>query len=256
VSGVAGDARSCRCARGIAYARQSGEPQLEVWVRNLLAGLAWCAGDADQIVAEIESSWVLSGPADPALAARAEVLLANAAWLAGDLAEREQHALLAVELARAAAGQEGLVLALTVSATSAIVGAGIQPATVAALHEAAKVLTAHPDRFGETVMRQWRAWLFAILGQFDAPAEEAGLCWAAGRRGAVRLVELQDPMAEARIAAARRDAAAAGALRRAASQTRQILGDDRFTQAWEQGQALALDDAVAYAAPAEHMTGR
>jgi len=43
-------------ADGIACARQAGEPQLEVWRRNLLAGLAWHAGDADRIVAEIQSS--------------------------------------------------------------------------------------------------------------------------------------------------------------------------------------------------------
>ncbi len=42
---------------------------------------------------------------------------------------------------------------------------------------------------------------------------------------------------------ANRDAAA-----RAASQARHTLGDDRFTQAWEQGQSLTLDDAVAFAA--------
>ena len=69
-------------ADGIACARQAGEPQLEAWGRNLLAGLAWHAGDADRIIAEIEASRTLSGPADPALAARAQVLLANAAWLA------------------------------------------------------------------------------------------------------------------------------------------------------------------------------
>jgi DNA-binding CsgD family transcriptional regulator len=39
-----------------------------------------------------------------------------------------------------------------------------------------------------------------------------------------------------------------GAAADAASQARQVLGNDHFTQAWEQGQALALDDAVAYAA--------
>ena len=42
---------------------------------------------------------------------------------------------------------------------------------------------------------------------------------------------------------ANRDAAT-----RAASQARHILGDDRFTQAWEEGEGLTLDDAVAYAA--------
>jgi len=37
---------------GIACARQAGEPQLEFWGRNLLAGVAWLAGDADQVPAQ------------------------------------------------------------------------------------------------------------------------------------------------------------------------------------------------------------
>jgi DNA-binding CsgD family transcriptional regulator len=39
-----------------------------------------------------------------------------------------------------------------------------------------------------------------------------------------------------------------GAAARAASQARHILGEDRFAQAWDEGQRLSLDDAVAYAA--------
>ena len=140
-------------ADGIACAQHAGEPQLEVWGRNLLAVLAWHAGDADRIVAEIEASRVLSGQAEPALAARAQGLLAMAAFLAGDLAGQERHGLAAVELARAAAGREGLALALTGPAAAAIAGAGIQPATVAALDEAVTVLAAHPDRFTETIVR-------------------------------------------------------------------------------------------------------
>jgi DNA-binding CsgD family transcriptional regulator len=210
-------------ADGIACARQVGEPQLEVWGRNLLAGLAWSAGDADRIVAEIEASQALSGQADPALAARAQVLLAHAAFLSGDLAGQDRYGRRAVELARTAAGQEGLVLALTAWSISAIAGAGIQPATVAALDEAVNVLAAHPDRFAETAMRRLRAWLFATLGQLEAAETEVGLCWAAGRSGAVRLVEFTGPMCEARIAAARDDTAAAiGALRRAADGGRRV----------------------------------
>ena len=210
-------------ADGIACARQAGEPQLEVWGRNLLAVLAWHAGDADRIVAEIEASRVLSGQADPALAARAQALLAMAAFLSGDLAEQERHGLLAIELARTAAGHEGLALALTGPAGAAIAGAGIQPATVAALDEAANVLAAHPDRFAETIVRRLRADLFATLGQFDAAETEVGLCWAAGRDGAVRLVEFVAPLAEARLAAARGDTATAvGALRRAADGGRRV----------------------------------
>src|SRR5580704_6584435 len=207
----------------IAYARQAGEPQLEVWGRNLLAALAWHAGDADRIVAELEASRALSGQADPALAARAQVLLAMAAFLSGDLAEQQRHGQLAVELARTAAGQEGLALALTGPATGVIAGAGIQPATVAVLDEAANVLVAHPDRFAETIMRRLRAELFATLGQLDAAEKEVGLCWAVGRGGAFRFVEYAGPLAEARLAAARGDtAAAAGALRRAADGGRRV----------------------------------
>ena len=210
-------------ADGIAYARQAGEPRLEVWGRNLLAGLAWHAGDADRIVAEIEASQALSGQADPALAARAQILLASSAFLAGDLAEQDRHALLAIELARTAAGQEGLALALTMWAMSAIAGAGIQPATVAALDEAATVLAAHPDRFTETIMRNWRSRLFATLGQLEAAEAEVGLCWSAGRSGALRFVEFAGPQAEARLAAARGDTATAvGALRRAADGGRRV----------------------------------
>jgi len=87
---------------------------------------------------------------------------------------------------------------------SAIAGAGIQPATVATLAEAASVLAAHPDRFAETVMRRLRAELFATLGQLDAAETEVGLCWSAGRSGAVQIVEISGPLAEARLAAARR----------------------------------------------------
>jgi DNA-binding CsgD family transcriptional regulator len=94
---------------------------------------------------------------------------------------------------------------------------------VAALDEAANLTAAHPDRFTETIMRCCRAELFATLGQLEAAETEVGLCWAAGRSGAVRLVEWVGPLAEARLAAARGDTATAtGALRRAADGGRRV----------------------------------
>ena len=242
-------------ADGVAGARQAGEPQLEAWGRNLLAGLAWNAGDADRVVAEIEASRGLSGPADPALAARAQVLLANAAFLSGDLAGQDLHGRRAIELARTAEGQEGLALALTAWSMSAISGAGIQPATLAALDEAATLIKAHPDRFTETIVRALRAWVFATLGQLDAAETEVGLCWAAGRSGAIRLVESRGPLAEARLAAARGDAAAAvGALRRAADGGRRV-GIVMFVSADLAGlacmAAIAGDESTAAAAVGE-----
>ena len=242
-------------AGGIACARQAGEPQLEVWGRNLLAVLAWHAGDADRIVAEIEASRALSGQANAALAARAHILLAMAAFLAGDLAEQERHGLRAIELARTAAAREGLAAALAMWSMPAIAGAGIQPATVAALDEAADVLAAHPDRFAEMLVREWRAQLFATLGQFDAAETEIGLCWAAGRSDAIRPVEFGGPLAEARLAAARGDTATAiGALRRAADAGRRV-GSVMFVPSALAGlacmAAIAGDEATAVAAVAE-----
>ena len=202
---------------GITCARQAGEPQLELWGRNLLAGLAWMAGNPDRVRALLEDSTGLLEQADRALASRAHVMLANATLLTGDLAEHHRHAQRAAELARAAAGQEGLALALTVTAVAAVAGAGISPSTEAALDEALTVATSQEDRFTETIMRHWRARLFATVGQLDAAETEVGLCWAAGRNGAVRLVEVLGPLAEARLATAAGDSAAAvAALGRAA----------------------------------------
>jgi hypothetical protein len=74
-----GDAsRAARLAGdGLACAQQAGEPQLEAWGRNLLAGLAWYAGDAGRVRALLESSTGRLEDADRALAARAHVLLAR-----------------------------------------------------------------------------------------------------------------------------------------------------------------------------------
>ena len=138
---------------------------------------------------------------------------------------------------------------------SAIAGAGIQPATMTALEEAATLIAAHPDRFAETIMRQCRARLFATLGQLDAAETEVGLCWAAGRSGAVRLVESTGPPAEARLAAARGDTATAvGALRRAADGGRRV-GIVMFVPADLAGlacmAAIAGDQSTAAAAVGE-----
>jgi predicted ATPase/DNA-binding CsgD family transcriptional regulator len=240
---------------GLACAEQAAEPQLEAWGRNLLAGLAWYAGDADRVRALLEPSTGRLEDADPALAARAHVLLANAAHLAGDLADYHRHGQRAVELARAAAGQEGLALALTVAAAAAISGAGISPSTQAMLDEAAMVVISHADHFTETIMRHWRVRLFATVGQLDAAQTEVRLCRAAGRHGAVRAVEIIAPFAEARLAIATGDTAgAAGALHQATDAGRQaaiamfvpVLLATRACLA-----AIAGDDPAAAAAIAE-----
>jgi DNA-binding NarL/FixJ family response regulator len=106
---------------------------------------------------------------------------------------------------------------------SAIAGAGIQPATLATLDEATALIAVRPDPFTETILRYYRAWLFATLGKLDAAKAEVGWCRAAGGRGTIRGAEVLVPRAEARLAAARGDTAtAAVALRRAADGGRRV----------------------------------
>jgi len=211
------DRAAALAGEGVECARQAGLGALEFWGRNLLAAVAWVDGDADRVRALLADSAGRLAQADPALASRAEVLLANAAFLSGDLAERQWRCQRAIELARAAPGHEGLALALTASTMGAITGTGIGSATQAALDEAAEITAAQPDLFTEVITRHWRARLFATLGQAEAAAAEVARCWAAGRAGAVSLIEFLGPLGEARLAAARGDtAAAAAALRRAA----------------------------------------
>jgi len=138
---------------------------------------------------------------------------------------------------------------------SALAGAGIQPATAAALDEAANVIAAYPDRFGETITRRCRADLFATVGQLDAAGTEVRLCWAAGRSGAVRLLEFVAPLAEARLAAARGDTATAVAMLRRAADGGRRVGSVMFVPAALAGlaclAAIVGDESTAAAAAAE-----
>jgi len=129
-----------------------------------------------------------------------------------------------------------------------------------------QAITAAALRYAEGVM----AWHRGELAAAEHLVREATVQWHRGcdRMDACDGIELLGVLAAARerFPDAARLLAAADAARRpllylapgfaanrsaaagAASQARQVLGDERFTQAWEQGQGLTLDDAVAYAA--------
>jgi predicted ATPase len=157
---------------GIACAQQADQGQLEIWGRTLLGALAWQAGDAARVRALLEHSADRLEQADQALAGRAHPLLANAAFLSGDFAEQQRHGQRAIELARAAAGQEGLALALTAWTVSAIAGAGIGPGTQAALDEALTAETAQADRFTETITHHWRSFPTSSPSWVSPPGAE------------------------------------------------------------------------------------
>jgi DNA-binding NarL/FixJ family response regulator len=129
-----------------------------------------------------------------------------------------------------------------------------------------QAITAAALRYAEGVM----AWHRGELAAAEHLVREATVQWHHGgdRMDACDGIELLGVLAAARerhadaarllaaADAARRllqylapgFTAARGAAGRAAAQARHALGDDGFAQAWEQGQALALDDAVAFAA--------
>ena len=151
--------------------------------------------------------------------------------------------------------------------------AGDQPTAAAAVGEARaelggrrQAITLASLRYAEGVM----AWHRGELADAEHLVREATVQWhhCGDRMDACDGIELLGVLAAARERHpdAARLLAAAGAARqplqylapgftanrdaaaRAVSQARDILGDDRFTQAWEEGQGLTLDDAVAYAA--------
>ena len=151
--------------------------------------------------------------------------------------------------------------------------AGDQATAAAAVGEAraelggrGQALTAAALGYAEGVL----AWHRGELAAAEHLVREATAAWHRGcdRMDACDGIELLGVLAAARERfpdAARLLAAAEAARRplqylapgftadrsaaaRAISQTRDALGEDRFIQAWEEGQGLTLDDAVAYAA--------
>jgi hypothetical protein len=169
-------------------------------------------------------------------------------WAAG----RPGAALAALACLTAIAGDE-TTAAAAVAETRAELGGRHQAITAAALSYAEGVL----------------AWHRGELANAEHLVREATVQWHRGhdRMDACDGIELLGMLAAARerfpdaarllaaAGAARRPlqylapgfAADRGAAARAATQARQVLGDDRFAQSWAEGEGLTLDDAVAYA---------
>jgi DNA-binding NarL/FixJ family response regulator len=136
----------------------------------------------------------------------------------------------------------------------------------AALGGRRQAITAAALRYAEGVM----AWHRGELAGAEHLVREATVQWhrCCDRMESCDGIELLGVLAAARerFSDAARLLAAADAARRplrylapgftanrsaaagAVSHARDVLGEDRFTQAWEEGQGLTLDEAVAYAA--------
>ena len=128
-----------------------------------------------------------------------------------------------------------------------------------------QAITAAALRYAEGVM----AWHRGELAEAEHLVREATVQWhrCCDRIDTCDGIELLGVLAAARerFSDAARLLAAADATRRplqyltpgftanrqaaarATSQAEHVLGDDRFTQAWQEGEVLTLDDAVAYA---------
>jgi len=219
-------------------------PERTDWFSRLSAGqasiraaLSWALGGAEpeagrDLAARLARWWVATGRYSEAgqfLAAAADAP-GPAAAIAGD----QSTSAAAVGEARAALGDRR------------------QAITAAALTYAEGVMAWHrgelaeAERMAREATAQWHR-CGNRMGACDG-LEFLGVLAAARERfpDAARLLAAADAARPPLLApglTANRDAAA-----RAVTQARDILGDDRFTQAWDQGHALALGDAVTYAA--------
>ena len=217
---------------GLEAALEADDAFLAAWARILLAGLAWSAGDGDEVRRLLAgaSEWA-EDPATTAFAARAAVLLCNVTFLAGDLSGSARLGEQAVRLARRAPGRENLALALGAS-THAAVHAGEYSVARSLLEESLDAAAAAGDQFVETIVHYQQARLFCAVGDADHAAASAQRCWDVGRQGGVRLVEALARYADvaAALAAGRTDEAEAS-LQRAVAGGRS-MGFVAFAPAW------------------------
>ena len=231
-----GEARSAEAAVGsTGWAAWAG--RLSAGQDSIRAALSWALGGQEpeagrELAARLARWWIATGRYSEAgqfLAAAADVP-GPAAAIAGD----QSTSAAAVGEARAALGDRR------------------QAITAAALTYAEGVMAWHrgelaeAERMAREATAQWHR-CGNRMGACDG-LEFLGVLAAARERfpDAARLLAAADAARPPLLApglTANRDAAA-----RAVTQARDILGDDRVTQAWDQGHALALGDAVTYAA--------
>ena len=169
---------------------------------------------------------------------------------------RERHlvpaALAALACVAAIAGDEATAAA-AVGEARAELGGRRQAITAAALGYAEGVMAWHRGELAaaEHLVREATMQWHRGSDRMDAcdGIELLGVLAAARERfpDAARLLAAADAARQPLQYLAPGFTANRGAAARAASQARHALGEDRFTQAWEEGQALTLDDAVAYA---------
>ena len=163
-------------------------------------------------------------------------------------------AILAALACMAAIAGDKAAAAAAVAEARAALGGRIQAITAAALRYAEGVMAGHRGELAdaEHLVREATVQWHRCHDRMDAcdGIELLGVLAAARERfpDAVRLLAAADAARQPLLYlapgfTANRDAAAG-----AASQARDVLGEERFTQAWEQGHGLTLDDAVAYAA--------
>ncbi len=153
----------------------------------------------------------------------------------------------------AIAGDQATATAAVGEARAALSGRH-QPITAAALRYADGIMAWHQGRLAdaEHLAREATVAWHRCCDRMDAcdGIELLGVLAAARERfsDAARLLAAAEAARRPLLYLAPGFTANRGAAARAASQARDILGEDRFTQAWEEGQGLTLDDAVAYAA--------
>ena len=161
-------------------------------------------------------------------------------------------ALAALACMGAIAGDESTAAAAVAEARAEL-GDRRQEITAAALNYAESVMAWHRGEFAdaERLAREATVQWHRGRDRMDAcdGIELLGVLAAVRERypDAARLLAAADAARQPLQYLAPGFTANRGAADRAISQARHAVGDDRFTQAWDEGQALTLDDAVAYA---------
>ena len=163
-------------------------------------------------------------------------------------------AILASLACMAAIGGDEAAAAAAVAEARAALGGRHQAITTATLRYAEGIMAWHRGELAdaERLVREATVQWHRCCDRMDAcdGIELLGVLAAARERysDAARLLAAADAARRPLLYLTPGFTANRAAAARAASEARHVLGEDRFTQAWEEGQGLTLDDAVAYAA--------
>jgi predicted ATPase/class 3 adenylate cyclase/DNA-binding CsgD family transcriptional regulator len=227
-----------RCERGLAMAIEHRSPNVEAFMRLVLANLAFAEGRLDAAAAEIEISFAILGPLMPGIGAICRSVQAQIAVAESRFSDARRYAAEALSVGRETDTVAAVVGALSVQASLARIEGDAHSAEDL-LHEAFDLLQQVGFRAAMCEILDDLAGAIADQDRFEEAARLLGAAQSLRAAIGISRFPLRGPSHKADT-----------------TMLREALGTKAFDEAWAEGAALTLDDAVSYARRGRGRRGR